>query len=72
MDLKSALPGKKKSRKSGTEEGRSFQEKGKGKGNEEMEKVNKGMGNGNNERITKENKILNQIRRSHDSLDGRT
>jgi len=37
-----------------------------------MEKVNKSMGNGKNERITKENKFLNQIRRSHDSLDGRT
>ena len=36
------------------------------------EKVNKGMENGNNERITKENKILNHTRRSHDSLDGRT
>jgi len=55
-----------------TEEGSSFQEKGKGEGNEEMEKVNKGMENGNNERITKENKILNHLRRSHDSLDGRT
>jgi hypothetical protein len=66
------LPGKKKSGKRGTEEGSSFQEKGKGEGNEEMEKVNKGMENGNNERITKENKILNHIRRSHDSLDGRT
>jgi hypothetical protein len=72
MGLKSALPGKKKSGKRETDQGRSFEEKGKSEGNEEMEKVNKGMGNGNNERITKENKILNQIRRSHDSLDGRT